>query len=144
MRSRFDSSVGRRDFRTEIGTGKVIKGAIMSWLLIGNTDCQRLGRRSRGHEFGRKKHLDHFIVRTISDAFPGYGRYPHDADSMDVAATTHTQIGKPSIPYVDPRNEAHSGECGLRLLTYASLQKWLSRSYPSQLFAGLVSFAFFL
>jgi len=101
MRSRFDSSVGRGDFRTEIGTGKVIKGALILWLRKGNTDCQRMGRRSCGYESGRKKHPDHFIVRTIADAFQGY----HN-DSMDVAATTHMETGKPSIPSVGLGKEA--------------------------------------
>lgn len=53
--NQFDSSVGRGDFETRIGTGQVIKGTLLRflpfWLLL---TCSRLGRWCLK---GRRRHV---------------------------------------------------------------------------------------
>lgn len=42
---RFDSSVGRGDFKTQIGVGKVIRGMESTWFLVKPADVFQVGMR---------------------------------------------------------------------------------------------------
>ena len=63
---RFDSSVGRGDFRTQIGVGAVIKGMLfLAWMVLiaAFAEYHRLGRGSSIHEPGGEIRLDDLKVR---------------------------------------------------------------------------------
>ena len=65
---RFDTSRGRGPFKTQIGTGKVIKGTLhrVWWLAeesVRRLTHIRMGRGCPGDEFRRESHLDYLRVR---------------------------------------------------------------------------------